>query len=145
MFNPFKRKEDEQKMKESGRMPPGQSLTQRFPVLHYGPIPSVDLSTWSFKFWGLVEEPLTLSWEDFNQLPHTKIQMDLHCVTRWSMFDTEWEGVLVRSIFEKGLVQLKPEAKFVVQHAEYGYTTNLPLSVMMQDNFLLAKIGRAHV
>jgi DMSO/TMAO reductase YedYZ molybdopterin-dependent catalytic subunit len=88
MFNPFKRKEDEQKMKNLGRMPPGQSLTQRFPVLHYGPIPSVDLSTWTFKFWGLVEKPLTLSWEDFNQLPRTKIQMDLHCVTRWSMFDT---------------------------------------------------------
>lgn len=138
MFNPFKRKEDEQKMKESGRIPPGQSLTQRFPVLHYGPIPSVDLSTWTFKFWGLVEEPLTLTWEEFNQLPRTKIQMDLHCVTRWSMFDTEWEGVLVRNIIEKGLLKLKPAAKFVVQHAEYGYTTNLPLSVMMQDNFLLA-------
>jgi DMSO/TMAO reductase YedYZ molybdopterin-dependent catalytic subunit len=138
MFNPFKRKEDEQKMKASGRIPPGQSRTQRFPVLHYGPIPSVDLSTWTFKFWGLVEEPLTLTWEEFNQLPRTKIQMDLHCVTRWSMFDTEWEGVLVRSIIEKDLLKIKPEAKYVVQHAEYGYTTNLPLSVMMQDNFLLA-------
>jgi DMSO/TMAO reductase YedYZ molybdopterin-dependent catalytic subunit len=106
--------------------------------LHYGPIPSVDLSTWTFKLWGLVEEPSTLTWEEFNQLPRTKIQMDLHCVTRWSMFDTEWEGVLVRSIIEKGLLKIKPEAKYVVQHAEYGYTTNLPLSVMMQDNFLLA-------
>ena len=138
MFNPFKRKEDEQKMKEAGRIPPGQSLSQRFPVLHYGPIPKVDLSTWTLKFWGLVEHPLTLTWEEFNQLPRTKIQMDLHCVTRWSMFDTEWEGVLVRSMIEKGLLKIKPEAKFVVQHAEYGYTTNLPLSVMLQDNFLLA-------
>ncbi len=138
MFNPFKRKEDEQKMKDAGRMPPGQSLTQRFPVLHYGPIPTTDLSTWTLKFWGLVEKPLTLTWEEFNQLPHTKIKMDLHCVTRWSMFDTEWEGVLISSIIELGLLKIKPEAKFVLQHAEFGYTTNLPLSVMLQDNFLLA-------
>lgn len=138
MFNPFKRKEDEQKMKTEGRMPPGQSLTQRFPVLHYGPVPSVNLDTWTLKFWGLVENELTLTWAEFNQLPRTKIKMDLHCVTRWSMFDTEWEGVAVRSIIEQGLLRIKPEANYVVQHAEYGYTTNLPLSVLLQDNFLLA-------
>lgn len=138
MFNPFKRKEDEQKLKGEGRVPPGQSLTQRFPVLHYGPVPSVDLRTWTLKFWGLVDEELTLTWEEFNQLPRTKIKMDLHCVTRWSMFDTEWEGVSIKTILEKGLLKIKPAAKHVVQHAEYGYTTNLPLSVLMQDNFLLA-------
>lgn len=138
MFNPFKRKEDEQKMKTEGRMPPGQSLTQRFPVLHYGPVPSVNLDTWTLKFWGLVENELTLTWAEFNQLPRTKIKMDLHCVTRWSMFDTEWEGVAVRSIIEQGLLKIKPEANYVVQHAEYGYTTNLPLSILLQDNFLLA-------
>ena len=137
MFDIFKRKNDEEKMRSEGRLPPGQSLTARFPVLHYGPIPSVKLATWDLKFWGLVEEPLTLSWEQFNQLPKTTLRMDLHCVTRWSMFDSEWEGVLVRTLIENGLLKIKPEARYVLQHAEYGYTTNLPLSVMLQDNFLM--------
>ncbi len=137
MFDIFKRKNDEEKMRSEGRLPPGQSLTARFPVLHYGPIPNVKLETWDLKFWGLVEEPLTLSWEQFNQLPKTKLRMDLHCVTRWSMFDSEWEGVLVRTLIENGMLKIKPEARYVLQHAEYGYTTNLPLSVMLQDNFLM--------
>jgi len=137
MFDVFKRKNDEEKMRSEGRLPPGQSLTARFPVLHYGPIPSVNLATWDLKFWGLVEEPLTLSWEQFNQLPKTTLRMDLHCVTRWSMFDSEWEGVLIRTLIENGMLKIKPEARYVLQHAEYGYTTNLPLSVMLQDNFLM--------
>jgi len=137
MFDIFKRKNDEEKMRSEGRLPPGQSLTARFPVLHYGPIPSVNLATWDLKFWGLVEEPLTLSWEQFNQLPKTTLRMDLHCVTRWSMFDSEWEGVLIRTLIENGMLKIKPEARYVLQHAEYGYTTNLPLSVMLQDNFLM--------
>jgi len=137
MFDIFKRKNDEEKMRSEGRLPPGQSLTARFPVLHYGPIPSVNLATWDLKFWGLVDEPLTLSWEQFNQLPKTTLRMDLHCVTRWSMFDSEWEGVLIRTLIENGMLKIKPEARYVLQHAEYGYTTNLPLSVMLQDNFLM--------
>ena len=138
MLSAFKRKQDEEKMRMDGRLPPGQSLTQRFPVLHVGPVPDVDLNTWDLKFWGLLEEPLTLSWEAFNQLPKTKINMDLHCVTKWSMFDTEWEGVTLKTIIEAGLLKILPQAKYVLQHAEYGYTTNLPLSVMLQENFLLA-------
>ncbi len=138
MFNPFKRKEDEQKMRAAGRMPPGQLLTQRFPVLHYGPVPTTNLATWTMKFWGLVEQPFTLNWEEFNQLPRTKLKIDLHCVTRWSMFDTEWEGVSLNTLVTQGLLKIKPEARYVVQHAEYGYTTNLQLAVALQDNFLLA-------
>ena len=138
MLSAFKRKQDEEKMRMDGRLPPGQSLTQRFPVLHVGPVPNVDLNTWDLKFWGLLEEPLTLNWEAFNQLPKTKINMDLHCVTKWSMFDTEWEGVTLKTIIEAGLLKILPQAKYVLQHAEYGYTTNLPLSVMLQENFLLA-------
>jgi len=138
MFNAFKRKNDEEKMRSEGRLPPGQSLTARFPVLHYGPVPKSDLSKWDLKFWGLVEEPLTLSWDQFNQLPMTTLKMDLHCVTKWSMFDSEWKGVLIHTLIEQGLLKIKPQAKFVLQHAEYGYTTNLPLKVMLQDNFLMA-------
>lgn len=138
MFNVFKRKEDEQRMRSEGRLPPGQSLTQRFPVLHFGSVPQVDLENWDFKVWGAVENPFTLNWQEFNDLPKTRIQMDLHCVTRWSMFDTEWEGVTVNTLIEEGLLKLKPEAQYVLQHADQGYTTNLPLEVVLQENFLLA-------
>lgn len=134
----FRRKQDEVAMRDAGRLPPGQSLTQRFPVLHYGPVPSFNPATWDFRVWGEVEKPLTLNWEQFNQLPRTRIHMDLHCVTRWSKFDTLWEGVSVRTLIEKGLVTLKPQARYVVEHAEYGFTTNLPVDVLLQDNFLLA-------
>jgi len=134
----FKRKEDERHFKQEGRLPPGQAYTQRFPVLHYGPVPPFNAATWSFKVWGEVEEPLELTWSDFNQLPLSKVTMDIHCVTRWSKFDTIWEGVSVRTLLEKGLVKLKPQARHILQHAEYGFTANLPLSVALQENFLMA-------
>ena len=134
----FRRRADEQQMKESGRMPPGQSLTQRFPVLHYGPVPPFNPATWDLKAWGEIETPLQLAWPEFNQLPKTRLKMDLHCVTKWSKFDTEWEGVALRTLLEQGLVRLKPTARYLLQHAEYGFTVNLPLEVALQDNFLLA-------
>jgi DMSO/TMAO reductase YedYZ molybdopterin-dependent catalytic subunit len=138
MLSAFKRKEEEEKMRSEGRLPPGQSLTQRFPVLHYGPVPSVDLDKWDFKVWGLVDNPFRLTWEEFNQLPKNRIVMDLHCVTKWSLFDSVWEGVTLRTLMNVGLLQVKSQAVHVMQHAEYGYTTNLPLEIMLQENFLLA-------
>jgi len=120
------------------RLPPGQVITDRFPVLHYGHIPPARLDEWDFKIWGEVEQPLRLSWGEFNRLPRTKLTLDLHCVTRWSKLDTYWEGVQVRTLMEAGLLRLKPAARYAVQHAEYGYTANLPLDVILQDNFLLA-------
>ena len=138
MQNPFFRKSEEDRLKKEGRLPPGQSLTQKFPVLHYGPVPKVDLAVWDFKIWGEVEQPLTLTWDEFNALPKTTLKMDIHCVTRWSKFDTTWEGVSIRTLVEQGLLKIKPAAKFVLQHAEYDFTTNLPIEVMQADNFLLA-------
>ncbi|MHC1740172.1 MAG: sulfite oxidase-like oxidoreductase [Anaerolineaceae bacterium] len=134
----FARKEEEEKMRKSGRLPPGQALTQKFPVLHYGAVPAFDPETWTFTIWGEVEKPLTLSWQQFSQLPRRKLVMDIHCVTRWSKFDTEWEGVSVNDLIANGLIKLKPTANFVVEHAEYDFTTNLPLKVVLADNFLLA-------
>ncbi len=119
-------------------MPPGQSLTQKFPVLHYGPVPDFNPATWTFKAWGEVEQPLSLTWEEFNRLPRTQVTLDLHCVTRWSKLDTLWEGVALRTLLDEGLIHLKPAAAYLMQHAEYGYTVNLPLEVALQDNFLLA-------
>jgi DMSO/TMAO reductase YedYZ molybdopterin-dependent catalytic subunit len=134
----FRRKETEEKVKKEGRLPPGQSLTQKFPVLHYGPVPGFNPTKWDFRVWGEVEETVRWSWEEFNQLPRTKLVMDIHCVTRWSKFDTTWEGVSVKALVEQGLIKIKPSAKFVMQHAEYGFTANLPLEVLFGDNFLMA-------
>lgn len=134
----FRRKNSEEKVQKEGRLPPGQALTQKFPVLHYGPVPTVDLKTWDFRVWGEGVEERRWSWEEFGQFPRKQLLMDIHCVTRWSKFDTYWEGVSVKSLVDAGLIQLKPATKFVVQHAEYGFTANLPLEVVLADNFLMA-------
>jgi DMSO/TMAO reductase YedYZ molybdopterin-dependent catalytic subunit len=136
--NMFGRREDEERIKKEGRLPPGQSLTQRFPVLHYGPVPPFNPATWNLKLYGEVEQPLTFTWDEFNKLPRSKVQMDIHCVTRWSKFDTVWEGVSLRALVDQGILKLKPEARHVIQHAEYGFTVNIPLEVALADNFLLA-------
>ena len=127
-------------MRREGRLPPGQVLTEKFPVLHYGPIPIFDQDSWSFKIWGAVEKPLKLSWNDFNQLPRIRKTYDLHCVTRWSKFNTEWEGVPLSYFIEAKLVRLKPGAKFIIQHAEYDFSANLPLDIALSERFLLATL-----
>ncbi len=134
----FRRKADEIEARSQGRLPPGQALTNKFPVLHYGPVPTFDPLSWDFRVWGEVETPLRLTWEEFNQLPRTKLVMDIHCVTRWSKLETAWEGVSLRVLVEQGVIKPLPGAAYVLQHAEYGFTANLPLEVCLQDNFLLA-------
>ena len=132
------RRKEEQRLRDLNRLPPGQALTLKFPVLHYGPVPSFNPATWDFRVWGEVENEVRWTWEEFNQLPRTKVTIDLHCVTRWSKSDTDWEGVSVRTLVEHDLIKIQPAAKFVMQHAEFGFTVNLPLEVVLQDNFLLA-------
>jgi DMSO/TMAO reductase YedYZ molybdopterin-dependent catalytic subunit len=134
----FRRKNSEDLFKHESRLPPGQSLTNKFPVLHYGPVPRFDPQAWDFHVWGEVAEERRWTWNEFNQLPRSSLVMDIHCVTRWSKLDTEWEGVQVRQLVEQGLVKPLPSAKFVMQHAEYGYTANLPLEVVLSENFILA-------
>lgn len=139
MFQSFReRRNKEEKVRSEGRLPPGQSLTQKFPVLHYGPVPEFDPATWNFEIWGEVETPLKFTWQEFQQLPRRKLEMDIHCVTRWSKFDTDWEGVSVADLISNGILKLKPSAKYVIQFAEFGFTANLPLSVVLADNFLMA-------
>ena len=134
----FRRRQDEERIRKEGRLPPGQALTQKFPVLHYGPVPPFNPTTWDFRVWGEVEQEVRWTWQAFNQLPRTTLKMDIHCVTRWSKFDTVWEGVSVRTLVDRGLIKLRPTARFVLQHAEYGFTVNIPLEVALADNFLLA-------
>ena len=138
MVNLFGRKEQEQQVKDMGRLPPGQALTQKFPVLHYGPVPSFNPATWDFRIFGLVEQERRWTWAEFNQLPRRTINMDIHCVTRWSKFDTGWEGVHLLDLVNAGLLKIKPEAKFLMQHCEYGFTVNVPIEVALSDVFLLA-------
>ena len=128
----------EDKISQEGRLPPGQSLTVKFPVLHYGPVPEFDPSTWNFRVWGEVDQELTWTWDEFLELPRSKIKMDIHCVTRWSKFDTEWEGVSLQALVQQEIIKVSSSAKFLLQHCEYGYTTNTPIYVAMSDNFLLA-------
>src|SRR5271154_305543 len=130
------RKELENKAKAEGRLPPGQSLTLKWPVLHYGSVPVVDLRTWDFRIDGLVEKPVRLTWEEFNRLPKIEIQCDIHCVTRWSRFDNRFEGVLFTEVMK--LVTPKPDARFALLRGEHGFTANLPLEDLMRPTTIFA-------
>ncbi len=118
------------------RTPPGQYLTEKFPVLHYGSVPTVDLGAWDFRVSGLVDAPFTLTWEQFRALPRARVTADIHCVTRWSKLDTAWEGVPIPAILD--LARLRPEATHVLAQCEQGYTTNMPLAVLDDEDVLLA-------
>jgi DMSO/TMAO reductase YedYZ molybdopterin-dependent catalytic subunit len=118
------------------RVPPGQVVTQKWPILNYGSVPRVDLSTWDFRVWGLVEQPLRLTWEEIEQLPRTSVHCDIHCVTRWSRLDNTFEGVAFEEIYRR--VRPKPEARYVMVHAENDFTTNVPLDDLLRPNVLLA-------
>jgi DMSO/TMAO reductase YedYZ molybdopterin-dependent catalytic subunit len=130
----------EKKLVERGldpaRLPPGQYLTEKWPVLHAGSVPRTDLATWDFKVFGEVESPITLTYEELHALPQTEVTIDIHCVTRWSRFDTSFKGVHWRELAK--LVEPKPTARFVVAHAEQGFTSNVPLEALEDDSALIA-------
>ena len=122
---------------DPARLPPGQYSTERFPVLHVGPVPDFgDLSTWTFSVTGLVDRPTTWSWADLAAFEPVEITTDLHCVTKWSKFDTLWRGVPLRTLIEAA--GARPEATHVIQHAEHGYTANVPLADVLGPHALLA-------
>jgi DMSO/TMAO reductase YedYZ molybdopterin-dependent catalytic subunit len=118
------------------RIPPGQTLTHKWPVLTYGLTPRVDLTRWSFRCFGLVEAATVWTWEDVLRLPRVRIVSDVHCVTRWSKLDNEWEGVSIREIL--GRVRPTPAARYVLIHADPDYTTNVALEDLARDDVLLA-------
>ena len=136
MFEGNERKQREHEMKEAGRLPPGQALTLKWPVLHYGSVPRFDPATWDFKVTGLVEVPRKLTWDEFNRLPRMTVTRDFHCVTRWSRFDNLWEGVNFREILS--LAKPKNTASHVLVHAEQDFTTNVPLADLDRDDVLFA-------
>jgi DMSO/TMAO reductase YedYZ molybdopterin-dependent catalytic subunit len=137
---PLFRSKAEQKVLDAGydpaRLPPGQYLTDKWPVLHAGTVPQVDLATWDLRVWGEVDNPIRLTWEQLKALPGTEVTIDIHCVTRWSRFDTTFTGVRWREL--AALVRPKPSARFVVAHAEQGFTANVPLRAVEDEEALLA-------
>lgn len=121
---------------QRAKLPPGQTLTEKFPILHEGEVPHYDMSEWTLKVFGEVEEERTFSYEDIMSMPTVTVNTDIHCVTRWSKFDTVWEGVLFRD-FLAGL-KIKPDAKYVMFHADPDYDTNVPIEDLLKDDVLLA-------
>ena len=118
------------------RTPPGQVLTTKWPVLTYGRTPRFDPARWSFRCWGLVEEEVRFTWGEFQALPRVEVHCDIHCVTRWSRLDNRFGGVSIRELMKR--VRPLPEARAVLVHAEAGYTTNLTLEELVDDDVLLA-------
>jgi len=136
LFEGNERKQKELEMKQAGRLPPGQSLTLKWPVLQYGSVPSFDPARWDFRVNGLVEQSLRFTWTEFNQLPRIQVTRDFHCVTRWSRFDNLWEGVGFREVLKRA--QAKTNASHVLVHGEQGYTANIPLADLDRDDVLFA-------
>jgi len=118
------------------RLPPGQVLTRKWPVLHAGSVPPFDPAKWEFRISGLVESEWSCTYDEFVVLPQVAVKADMHCVTRWSKLDNLWEGVSTRTVL--GKVQVRPPAKFVMVHCAYGFTTNLPLADILGEDCLFA-------
>jgi len=132
----------ERKAREAGydpaRLPPGQYLTDKWPVLHAGSVAtySADLVGWDFRVSGAVEAPITLTWDELNELPRVEVTQDIHCVTRWSRFDTTFSGIPWSAV--RGLVGPRSTARFAIAHAEAGFTTNVPIEFLEREGAMLA-------
>ena len=118
------------------RLPPGQKLTDRWPVLHYGKAPKIDPTQWTLKIWGLVEKERTVTFAEFMAIPQVKVLSDIHCVTRWSRLNNLWEGPSASVV--RGFVDILPSAKFVIVHGAGNFTTNLSLTDFFQPDVLFA-------
>jgi DMSO/TMAO reductase YedYZ molybdopterin-dependent catalytic subunit len=120
---------------DNARLPPGQYLTERFPVLHVGDVPTYAPGDWDLKIFGLVDKPFTVTLDELRSMPAVSLLTDIHCVTKWSKFDTTWKGVRVRDLFERAGMQ--KDAGYIMGHAEHGYTANLPLADVLLDESLV--------
>ena len=122
---------------DPGRIPPGQTLTapDRWPLLHFGPVPKTDPATWSLRVFGLVERELTFGYDEMRALPAKDLVADIHCVTGWSRLGDTWTGVPIQEILRRS--RPRPEVTHVMAHCEFGYTTSVPLDVLDDDDVLL--------
>ena len=120
------------------RTPPGQALTAKWPVLHYGAVPKVDPEepNWWLKVFGLVEEPYELAYPELRAMPAVDVVCDIHCVTHWSRLDNVFAGVPTKAIIDRA--RPRPNARFVMCHSEAGFTVNVPLSDFIAQDCILA-------
>ena len=121
---------------DESRIPPGQYYTDKWPVLHAGGVPRIDLATWDFRVFGLVRNPIRVSFDELVALGTQEQSSDIHCVTRWTKLDMPWKGVPMRAVLD--LVQPLDRARFVIAHAEQGFSANLPLEAVDADDAMLA-------
>jgi DMSO/TMAO reductase YedYZ molybdopterin-dependent catalytic subunit len=127
--------EEEKRADGLDRLPPGQYLTQKWPVLSYERTPQQLPTNWKLKITGLVENPFELTWDEFLALPRTTLTGDIHCVTTWSRYNNNWEGVHIREVLQRA--RPLPTTKFVIAHSWTGYTTNLPLENLDDDDVMI--------
>ncbi|MCP8967004.1 sulfite oxidase-like oxidoreductase [Ectobacillus ponti] len=120
----------------NGRLPQGQALTERFPILHEGEVPAYDMDQWTLRVFGEVSKEVTLSYQDILAMPQTDVTVDIHCVTRWSRFDNTFTGVRFRDVLEA--IGVEPHSGYVMLHGDYDYTSNIELADLMGDDVLLA-------
>jgi len=136
---PLFRSKAEAKVRDAGydpaRLPPGQYLTEKWPVLHAGEVPNVDLATWTLRVFGEVDDEIRLSYDELKALPATEVTSDIHCVTRWSRFDAQFKGAHWRELAK--LCKPKPSARFAIAHAEHGFTANVPLAAIADEKALI--------
>ena len=122
--------------RQGSDVPAGQFVTEKFPVLTFGPNPRIDLDTWRFRVFGLAEPEVTLGWEEFKALGECTVEAPFHCVTQWSRMENTWEGVPFSAVMD--LVAPSPQATHVMVHCYGDYTTNLALDVVRDDDVLFA-------
>lgn len=139
MFDAFKKKYDRTPEGLEDRVPPGQYVTEKFPVLHYGDVPRYENieQTWDLRVWGDLEQLAHFSFAELRALPTTTVTLDIHCVTHWSKLDTTWEGVQFKTLLQH-ISPLKSTVAFVVAHCEQGFTANVPLNILLDDDAMLA-------
>jgi DMSO/TMAO reductase YedYZ molybdopterin-dependent catalytic subunit len=134
------RSSQDRKAREAGidesRIPPGQYYTDKWPVLHAGSVPRVDLASWDFRVFGLIREPIRLSFDQLIELGAQEQDSDIHCVTRWTKLGMPWKGVPMKAVLDA--VQPLDSARFVIAHSEQGYTANMPIEVIQADDVMLA-------
>lgn len=136
MLFPRRQEQDPRVAQDPHRLPPGQVLTQKWPVLSYGSPPRYDMAAWRLRLYGEVAAPTELSWSQLQALPQTALTADMHCVTTWSRLDNNWEGVAFKDLVS--LVRPRPEAHFVIAHCASNYTTSLPVEVLGDEDVLIA-------
>jgi DMSO/TMAO reductase YedYZ molybdopterin-dependent catalytic subunit len=130
------REQDPRVLEDPHRLPPGQVLTEKWPVLSYGSAPRYDMAKWRLRLYGDAGAPATLTWHEVRKLPSSAVLADMHCVTTWSRLDNRWEGVAFKDLV--ALVQPRPSARFVIAHCYAGYTTSLPVEALADDDVLIA-------